>query len=354
MTRVPSMTWKAGDDIVSRPWHGRVRDYDLFKEVTIGFIVVAALTLGLAAVFGSPDEPSVTFASWSTTDPVDFASTATAELAGTSDTAQYGPPYNHTPGATQTLGPIDLQSLSGVRLPIDTAKAFVLGPLQTLPSVPPAVARWNAATPAQQARWTDAYAKALTADKGTALPRPSSGGYGPVPAIIGSLSGMARSGALDGALSSQNGFYQLNRTPAILFLGDGQYFQNLAAAQHLTGDQWGMMNETGNTPGQAWLWLFSFFYQVEPFASLGNADLVVVLIMGVLTVLLALLPFIPGLRTIPRWIPLHRVIWRDYYRATRLSANTGQSATASAAASNSSARRGTSEREPSSPRSETG
>jgi hypothetical protein len=27
------------------------------------------------------------------------------------------------------------------------------------------------------------------------------------------------------------------------------------------------------------------------------------------------LPFIPGLRDIPRWIPVHRLIWRDYYRS---------------------------------------
>ncbi len=353
MKRTPSMTWRRHDDIAGRPWHGRVRDYDLFKEVTIGFVVVGAVTLGLAAVFGSPDEPGVTFASWSAADPVDFASTATAELGGTSDTAQYGPPYNDTQGATQTLGPLDLQSLSGVRLPVDTATAYVIGPLKTLPAVPAAVARWTSASPAQQAKWTAAYAKALAADKGTALPKASSA-EGPVPALITALTGMARSGALDGALASQGGFYPLNHTPAILFLGDGQYFQNLAAAQHLTGDQWGMMNETGNTPGQAWLWLFSLFYQVQPFASLANADLVIVLIMGALTLLLALLPFIPGLRTFPRWIPLHRVIWRDYYRATRVSASTGQSATASSAASSSSARSGTSEREPSAPRSETG
>lgn len=309
----PSMTWKARDDLFSRPWRGRVRDYDLFKEITIGFIVVAALTLGLAAVFGSPDEPGVTFASWSAHDPIDFASTATAELAGTSDTAQYGPPYNSTAGATQTLGPLDLQSLSGVRLPVDTAQTFVIGPLRTLPVVPAAVARWTAASDAQRTAWTDAYAKALAADKGTTLPAPRAT-YGPVPGMIAALTGMARSGALDGALASRSGFYQLDYTPAILFLGDGQYFQNLAAAQHLTGDQWGMMNETGNTPGQSWLWLFSFFYQVPPFSSLANADLVVVLIMGLLTALLALLPMIPGLRTIPKWIPLHRVIWRYYYR----------------------------------------
>ncbi|MFH8250194.1 hypothetical protein ACH3VR_07505 [Microbacterium sp. B2969] len=315
MNRISSMTWRARGDLFSEPWRGRVRDYDLIKEVTIGFLVVGALTLVLAAIFGSPDEPSATFASWSAHDPVDFATTATAELAGTSDTAQYGPPYDSTADATQTLGPLDLQSLSGVRIPIDTADAFVIAPLTTLASAAPEVAQWTAATDAQRTAWIDAYAKALTADQGSRLPDSASGDYGPVPGLITAITEMARSGALDGALAAQSGFYGLDYTPAILFLGDGQYFQNLAAAPHLTGDQWGMMNETGNTPGQSWLWLFSLFYQVPPFSSAANADLVIVLIMGVLTVLLAILPFIPGLRTIPRWIPLHRVVWRDYYRA---------------------------------------
>ncbi|MGO4301596.1 hypothetical protein [Leifsonia sp. RAF41] len=311
----PSMSWRAGDDLVTRPWHGRVRDYDLFKEVTVGFIIVCLLTVGIVAVLGSPDEPSVTFSSWAKSQPLDFATTATAELGGTSDTATYGPPYNKTPDATQTLGPLDLQSLSGVRIPIDTANDFVIAPLRTLPVVPRAVTTWSAAGSPTQARWTDAYGKALAADKGTALP-PARAAYGPVPALVTSLTSMARSGGLDGALAG-HGFYNQDYTRAILFLGDGTYFQDLAARQHLTGDQWGMMNETGNYPGQSWLWLFSLFYQVEPFSSAPNADLLVVLIMGVLTLLLALIPFIPGLRTIPRWIPLHRLIWREYYRSQR-------------------------------------
>jgi hypothetical protein len=317
MRRAPSMSWRAGDDLASRPWRGRVRDYDLFKEVTIGVVVVALLTVGLVAVLGSPDEPSVTLKSWATSQPIDFATTATAELGGTSDTAGYGPPYNHTPDATQTLGPLDLQSLSGVRIPIDTANAFVISPLKTLSSVPSALAVWSAASDAQKTAWTTAYAKALAADKGTTLPTAAGAKYGPVPAIIAALGSKAKSGALDAAVAGEGGFYNLNYTPAILFLGDGTYFQNLAAAQHLTGDQWGMMNETGNYPGQSWLWLFSFFYQVEPFASAPNADLLVVLIMGILTLLLALLPFIPGLRTLPRWIPIHRLVWRDYYSRRR-------------------------------------
>jgi hypothetical protein len=33
-------------------------------------------------------------------------------------------------------------------------------------------------------------------------------------------------------------------------------------------------------------------------------------------VLLLAIPFIPGLRDIPRWIPVHRLIWRDWNRQT--------------------------------------
>jgi hypothetical protein len=36
--------------------------------------------------------------------------------------------------------------------------------------------------------------------------------------------------------------------------------------------------------------------------------------MMLLTLALILLPLIPGLRDIPRWIPLHRLVWRRYYK----------------------------------------
>ena len=40
--------------------------------------------------------------------------------------------------------------------------------------------------------------------------------------------------------------------------------------------------------------------------------------MMVLTLALLLLPFIPGLRSTPPAAgPVHRLIWRDYYRANR-------------------------------------
>lgn len=300
-------------DLDREPWRGSVREYDLVKELVYALVVVGLLTVGLSAVVGSPDEAPVSLKQWATAAPSDFVTTATAELAGTSDTAQYGPPYNATPGASQTLGSIDLQSLSGVRLPIDTAQDLVIGPLEALPQPPSEIAAWNAANDTQHTNWTAAYADALSKAPDGDPAKVAPGDYGPVPGMDNALLAMAQKGTLDGTLDAGTPA-GLDRTRSMLFLGDGAYFKGLADDQHLTGDQWGMMNETGNYPGQSWLWLFSFWYQIPPFNGLANADLVITGIMVLLTLALMFLPFIPGLRSIPRLIPIHRLIWRDYYR----------------------------------------
>ena len=97
-------------------------------------------------------------------------------------------------------------------------------------------------------------------------------------------------------------------------MGDGAYLNDLAAGLHLSGDQWGMMNETGNYPGQSWLWLYTFWYQIDTFKSSDNADALVWGLMMLLTLGFSLVPYLPGIRSLPRWIPVHRLIWRDYYR----------------------------------------
>ena len=140
------------------------------------------------------------------------------------------------------------------------------------------------------------------------------GVYGPVAPMVSSLTAMARSGALDGALLSSSQFYDTNYTKPLLFIADGNYLDSLAGQQHLQGDQWGMMNETGNYPGQAWLWLYTLWYQVPPMNSSSNGDLQVWVIMMFLTLVLLFLPFIPGLRSIPRWSRVYRLIWREHYR----------------------------------------
>ena len=44
-----------------------------------------------------------------------------------------------------------------------------------------------------------------------------------------------------------------------------------------------MMNETGNYPGQPWIWLYTFWYQIKPFSTSGNADALVWGLMALLS-----------------------------------------------------------------------
>ena len=75
-----------------------------------------------------------------------------------------------------------------------------------------------------------------------------------------------------------------------------------------------MMNETGNFPGQPWLWLYTFWYQVAPMNSSSNGDVEVWAIMMVLTLLLACSRSFRSFRSIPRWLGVYRLIWRVHYR----------------------------------------
>jgi hypothetical protein len=299
-------------------WHGSYVPYDLLKEVLVAFLAVGVLIIGLSVVFSSPDETPVTLKSWSTGNPVDFAQTAITELDGTSALAVYGPPYNSTPGASQQIGFFSPEKWFGVRHPIDTAKDFVIAPLQTLPNDPQvtaALSRYSTASSSQQGAWATAYEKVVAnAQFSKGNLRVTKGSYGPVAPMINSLTAMARSGALDGALLSSNQFYDTNYTKPLLFIANGTFVATLASQQHLQGSQWGMMNETGNYPGQAWLWLYTLWYQVSPMKTSSNGDLEVFAIMIGLTLVLALVPFIPGLRSIPRWSRVYRLIWRVHYR----------------------------------------
>jgi hypothetical protein len=295
-------------------WAGAKRRFDLVKEAVIATVAVTLLTVLLSIVFSSPDVKPVTVSQWASKAPKDFLTTALAELDGTSGVATYGPPYTHVAGAGQNvIGGISLQRAFGVQIPIDPAKAFVLGPLSipatTNARLAAALAEYRRASPSQQQAWTAAFSRAL--DRGKLRP---DGRYGPVPMLMASLLAMARSGGLDGALVSTNRFYQTNFTKSVLFLADGSYLEDLASQQNLLGSQWGMMNETGSYPGQAWLWLYTFWYQVPPFSTSDNADAQIWGIMAVLSIAFVCVPFIPGVRSIPLYVPVYRLIWRDYYR----------------------------------------
>jgi len=136
----------------------------------------------------------------------------------------------------------------------------------------------------------------------------------PVPAMLATELTLARSGAIDADLSGAQPFYGTDFTKPLLFLNDGAYYANQAIAEHLTGNQWGVMNETGSYPGQPWLWLYQMWYHVPGWRNSHNIDLIAIYMTGAATILLLAIPFIPGLRDIPRWIPVHRLIWRTWHQ----------------------------------------
>jgi len=302
----------------------RMVPYDLVKELVVALTVTGILVLVLSAVLSSPDVPSVTIKTWARSDPVDLVTTAAGELSVTSTSAAYGPPYNHGTDSVQTLWFLHPQEWGGVHQPVDPPEQFVLQPLRQAEvgdsDLSAALSGYDAAADSQRADWLDAYTKALTdasAQDGAVVVK--SGDYGPVPVLMDRLLRVARSGGLDGLLQASDKFFQTDYTRPLLFMGDGANLSNLADEQKLTGDQWGVMNETGRYPGQAWLWLYTMWYQVAPFdrdtggflgISAANADLAVVVVMLIVTAMLVFVPFIPGLRDIPRAIPVHRLIWK--------------------------------------------
>jgi hypothetical protein len=300
------------------------RPYDLVKEFVIAMVVVALLTVGLAVVFSSPDEKAITMRGWAAAAPNDVVATATGELAGTTTSAGYGPPYN-TASTGPKLGPLPLAQWGGIRIPVDPAQDLVLTPLSNQtqdPALRAALAAWGQAPQARRTAWATAYGDALAKAPDGDPGQVAAGDYGPVPVMAAGFLTLARSGGLEGALTPSGAFYGGDQTRALLLLADGAYLEDQARARHLGGDQWGMMNETGNYPGQPWLWLYTFWYQVPPFSTSDNADALVWGLMMLLSALLVLVPFVPGLRSVPRWIPVHRLIWRDYYRRHPVGAGT--------------------------------
>ena len=311
------------------PWRGPNRRYDILKEGTIAVLITTFLVVLMAALLSSPDVPPVSVQTWARVDPVGFVNTAATELDGTGGAASYGPPYNNQSGAVQQVGPVNWQKLFGVTQPVDAAKVFVISPLAKLAATSPALAAalstYNSASPAQQQKWATAYDTATAAG---AHKVPFNNGNlslpaaGPVPVMMAAELAMAKSGALDSDLLAQRQFYGTDFTKPLLFIADGGYYATQAANMHLTGDQWGVMNETGSYPGQPWLWLFQLWYHVKPFSSSDSVDIWAVYLTGLATVLLLAIPFIPGLRDVPEVIPVHRLIWRSGNRRPKQPAET--------------------------------
>jgi hypothetical protein len=317
------------------PWKGRYYPYDLVKELCIAVGVIALIAVALTVLFSSPDDKPSTIAQWSQQKPVDFVTAAVKELDGTSPTAEYGPPYNHNSGSVQHFLLLHPQRWLGVSHPIDTEKDYVVGPLETVPgdsTLTAALIQYKAAPETQKKQWAEAYAKPLevtaTAEEEKKTPPgtvsesnglisvKTTGDAGPVPTMMAGLLSLAKSGGLDGSLLTSKQFFQTDYTKPLLFMADGGLLAERAEQQHLLGEQWGLMNETGSYPGQPWLWLYALWYQVEPMKSSPNADIEVLLIMSLLSIAFIGIPFIPGINALPRKIPIYKLIWKEHHHSS--------------------------------------
>ncbi len=340
-----------------RTWQGPERRYDLITEGTISIILVAVLCILAASLWGSPDggltypgapksPAGQAFSAkyWDVNDPSDLAQTAVQELAGGTTTAGYGPPFNQTTGASQEfigIQPAEIAKfIFGLTLPINTANDFVLAPVSQLaapssPAVAAAVSLYKAAggdlspgaaasdvASSQQTTWLNNYAKALAASNAKFTPTSitvPAGNYGPVPVIITAELAIASNGSLDGYFQGSQQQLSTDTTTATMFFSDGSMWETIAEAQGVGGDQWGVMNELWNFPGQVWLWLYSGMYQIPALNPSNNANLD--LDVGLLMILLGFLlpmfaPWIPIINRIPRWIPLYKIIYRQYYASS--------------------------------------
>lgn len=294
---------------------------DLVKEFAWAVVAVSLLVLLLSAFFSSPDAPTLTAQQIAVQKPVQLEETALHILDGQNAIASYGPPYNHQSGSLQSLGGFSPQAWAGVTIPIDAARVFVLDPLSRMryldPAIGPALSRFQSASAAQRQAWESAYDKALAQAKVVAgrvvLPRTDAG---PLPTLLSAYLNIARSGTLEATINLSGHVYQTDFTRALLLL-QGSPLQTVAAQQHLLGNEWGMMKEPGNYPGAVWLWFYTLLYQIPPYNSSPAGDMMIGITVGVVTLILLLVPWIPGLRDIPRRIPLYRLIWRRHYDRRR-------------------------------------
>jgi hypothetical protein len=327
------VSYREDTERARRGWRGpRVR-YDLITEGLVALVVVALLITGLAVLFGSPKVDSITFRGWATAAPNDFVATTLAELTGTSASATYGPPYTNDTENAQSIGPISPQTWFGVNTPIDAPVDFVIAPLTAWAplnkDLQQAVDQWQAAGDGQRAAWGETALNSDVVIDGTTVtlspkPQGSEGqsgtqqtDAGPIATMLSAMLAGATSGALDSqSVNGPANHYATDYTKSQLFIADGEYSASVAEYYNLLGDQWGVMNQIGNWPGQPWLWWFTMWYLVPgPIrASFDYSDLIVIVFAMAALFLVFFLPFIPGLRNLPRWLRAYRIIWRPYYR----------------------------------------
>ena len=272
----------------------------------------------MAGLLSSPDLPPLSVQTWAKASAADFVGTAAAELDGTALAASYGPPYNNGTSAVQQVGPVNWQKLAGVTQPINAAQTFVLSPLSKLAPTTPALATaLGTYTSASSGAAAD-LGHGLRQGRCTSNKVPFNGG---MPGRAGGWPGAgddvlraqggARAGRWTPTCWRRRKFYGTDYTKPLLFIADGGYYANLATSHAPDRRPVGRHERDRQLPRPAVALAVPAVVPRRAVQQLASSvDIWAVYLTGVATILLLLVPFIPGLRDIPRLIPVHRLIWR--------------------------------------------
>jgi len=93
-----------------------------------------------------------------------------------------------------------------------------------------------------------------------------------------------------------------------IWLYDHPHLLNTAVDQGLTDDQWGMVKERGFSVGPWYLFIPAVFHVYFPGGITGQWFVIWNLLFA--AILLFLVPLVPGVRDLPRYLKLYRFIYR--------------------------------------------
>jgi hypothetical protein len=274
----------------------------VFWKYPILSLVLLVVVAVLAATMGSPNWPRDSVASASKADPGGAILAFTQELDGTSSSNSNAQEF-------------------GMGFPGDVFVHFPLHQAASLlgVEVQNALASYDAVSPQQRQTWTSNYDKALGtitqmgggSMEGTPSPDFSKidtlkGDFGPVPVLIKADLLLAQNGYLDQYFQSIEAGHAYHLTN--IWLYDHPNLLNTALGQGLTDDQWGMVKERGFPVGPWFLIIPAVFHVYFPGGKTGLGFVLWNLLFA--AILLFVVPLVPGIRDLPRYLKFYRFIYR--------------------------------------------
>ncbi len=284
----------------------------VFWKYPIISVVLLTVIAVLAATVGSPNYPRDTIAGVTKENPGGAILAFTQELDGTASSSGNAQEFGmRNPGQVFVLNPL--------RAAVPLLGQISLPNLPTLQAsdVQQAIATYDAASSNQQVTWASNYGKALgtitPSGRSEGSPSPDytrigtlKGDFGPVPVLVEADLHLARTGYLEQYLQSVEPAHSYHLTN--IWLYDHPNMLNTAVDQGLTDDQWGMVKERGFSVGPWYLFIPAVFHVYFPAGTTGQGFVLWNLLFA--AILLFVIPLVPRLRDLPRYLKLYRFIYR--------------------------------------------